>query len=148
MASDSKKAPTDAAIAKKIWASAPRGRPIPAAIKTVLAANGLGAFEQDIATLSRRVTTLKPLEGKSVPVGAPRLGGAPDLPLKIGWPELDGQLLTFVLQVEVEETLLSLFVGQRAESGEVEHQVLSVKPQSLQRRPVPTNPEWRVPELA
>lgn len=137
-----KKPVSDAALAKKIWDAAPRGLPVPAQVRASLATAGLAAFEQSIATLSRRVTVLRPLEGKSAAVGAPRLGGAPDLSLGTGWPEIDGQLLSFVLQVEVEDTALALFIG-RTDGGEVEHQVLAMKPGSLQRRPVPSDAAWR-----
>lgn len=141
-----KKPLSDAAAAKKIWDAAPRGLPVPAQVRAALASVGLAAFEQSIATLSRRVTVLRPLEAKSAAVGAPRLGGAPDLSLGTGWPEVDGQLLTFVLQVEVEDTALALFIGRSADAV-VEHQVLAMKPGSLQRRPVPSDASWRNPDL-
>lgn len=137
-----KKAVSDAAVAKKVWDAAPRGLPVPAPVRAALAAAGLTAFEQSIATLSRRVIVLRPLEAKSAAVGAPRLGGAPDLSLGVGWPEVEGELLTFVLQVEVEDTALALFLGRG-----VEHQVLAMKPGSLQRRPVPSEAPWRNQEL-
>ncbi|MDQ3265098.1 MAG: YwqG family protein [Myxococcota bacterium] len=130
-----------AEIAKRIWSSAPRGRPIPATVRRALAEVGLGAFEQDVASLSRRVMVLEPQEGRSVPVGVARLGGAPDLPLKEGWPEVEGELLSFILQVPVEDTLLALFAGG------TEHQVVAINPRSLQRRPVPTAAKWRDPHL-
>jgi len=49
--------------------------------------------------------------------------------------------------VTVAETLLALFVGQRPSTGEVEHQVLAINPNSLQRRPIPTGAVWREPGL-
>ena len=92
----------DAALAKKIWDAAPRGLPVPAQVRASLAAAGLAPFEQSIATLSRRVISLPLLDAKSAAVGAPRLGGAPDLSLAVGWPVIDGELITLVMHVEVE----------------------------------------------
>ncbi|MEZ4329238.1 MAG: DUF1963 domain-containing protein [Polyangiales bacterium] len=59
---------------------------------------------------------------RGLSLGASRIGGAPDLPVGMSWPDLGGGLLTFVAQVRLEELpplpgvplprhgLLSLFV--------------------------------------
>src|SRR5688500_16982517 len=37
---------------------------------------------------------------RRLPVGAPRIGGAPDLPPSVAWPEVDGRRLPFFAQLD------------------------------------------------
>lgn len=68
-------------------------------------------------------------------VGTSRLGGLPDLPAGLSWPESEGQLLTFVGQVNLAEVprlpvplpekgLLSFFLGIDEPASNIEHRVL------------------------
>ena len=69
-------------------------------------------------------------------VGRSRIGGAPDLPAGVAWPTVGGELLSFVLQLALDDLpplgrpalprqgLLSLFVGCNDSTRDVEHLVL------------------------
>src|SRR5262249_33113616 len=69
------------------------------------------------------------------PLGTSRLGGLPDLPAGRAWPERDGQLLTFVGQVNLAEVprlpvalrekgMLYFFLGVDEPASNIDHEVL------------------------
>ena len=68
-------------------------------------------------------------------LGTSRLGGLPDLPAGMAWPERDGQLLTFVGQVNLAEVprlpvpvpekgVLYFFLGIDEPASDIAHEVL------------------------
>jgi len=70
--------------------------------REILAAKGLARVTNDLEALSAdsiRVTT----HPGDVPVGASHLGGWPDLPEDVSWPERNGQALGFVAQFNLAE---------------------------------------------
>lgn len=73
-----------------------------AIIETSLADHGLTALTPAFVALIRpclRLTTKR----ATVAVGRSKLGGAPDLPASVAWPELDGVPMTFLGQVALDE---------------------------------------------
>ena len=97
----------------------------------------------------------------TVEIGGSRIGGAPDLPAGVAWPAFDGELLSLVLQVALDDLpalvrpplprqgLLSLFLGRNESTRDVEHLVLhtpSSSPQDLVRAQPPRTAAYRDPD--
>jgi uncharacterized protein YwqG len=90
---------------------------------------------------------------KRPPVGASRVGGTPDLPAGVEWPQADeGAYLFFVGQINLAECpptpplpasgLLSFFVEEDEDAGDVFHQVLySADTGALKRAKLPGDGE-------
>jgi hypothetical protein len=67
---------------------------------------GFGAARaRDLVALARSRILIKTRRSraKEVPLGASRLGGLPDLPRGLDWPEVDGQPMEFVGQLDLAE---------------------------------------------
>lgn len=66
---------------------------------------GLGDRANTLLKLARPVITLKAKRAseKSVPVGASKFNGDPDLPADLDWPEGDGSPLPFLAQINLAE---------------------------------------------
>jgi uncharacterized protein YwqG len=63
---------------------------------------GLGAHADALCALARYAIRLEPdPAGSPDPVGACRLGGTPDLPVDLPWPEGDGGPLSFLMQINL-----------------------------------------------
>lgn len=103
------------------------------ALGAALDAAGLGARIPEFGPLIRDTIaiTLRPAGKAGTALGATRLGGAPDLPADVAWPEVDGQALNFVGQFRLDDLapydihdqlpadgLLSIFVGVLVPPGE------------------------------
>ena len=56
------------------------------------------------ALLSNRMIA-SPVDAASVPIGGSRIGGRPDLPREAQWPTHQGEPLSFIAQVRLEEVL-------------------------------------------
>lgn len=71
----------------------------PEEMRTRLQAAGLGRLAEGLAALARPAIRLVPSAGEA----GSRIGGAPDLPPGLAWPEFRGQPQSFVAQVRCEE---------------------------------------------
>ncbi len=94
-------------------------------------------------------------------LGNSRLGGCPDLPVGAEWPAEDGQLYTFLLQVDLASVprfgdgplpaggRVYLFLGDLTAGKGVQHRVLFRLPTEVPLRmvPVPDGAEFLSPEL-
>ena len=75
-----------------------------AKVSEALSAAGLGQRAGDLASLARPSIhlTAKKVDPYSLPVGASRLGGQPDLP-GVAWPDKNGVPLAFIAQIRLED---------------------------------------------
>ncbi|GIG55683.1 hypothetical protein Lfu02_00550 [Longispora fulva] len=67
----------------------------------ILRRAGLTDRADDIAALCRPALALRTADGDTATVGASRFGGCPDLPDGATWPEQDGKLYMFLLQLDL-----------------------------------------------
>jgi hypothetical protein len=77
------------------------GPPVGPAWRALLAAEGLGTHVDALAPHVRPAVRLTTRKVDTVPAGASRLGGRPDLPDDIPWPSRDGRPLAFLAQIDV-----------------------------------------------
>jgi uncharacterized protein YwqG len=139
-------------------------------VRERLAAAGLARVADPIAALVRpaiRLKTTRVPEG-SIPLGASKVGGSPDLPREIDWPWWEGLPLSFVAQVNLGEAathdseralpptglLLFFWTDMRwdAERHSVEwiygthpvqgRAIYMPADTALERRPLPANPAF------
>jgi uncharacterized protein YwqG len=76
-----------------------------AGVQAAFMAAGLSRLVKDIDLLARpsiRLSTT-PVEESSVPLGASKLGGCPDLPAGIAWPEWQGLPQSFIAQIRLND---------------------------------------------
>jgi hypothetical protein len=119
-------------------------------------ATGLVGLADDLARLARLcVAAAESGPGEEAPVGGSRIGGAPDLPSKMPWPEVEGELLSFILQIDLaqvpleargalpESGVLALFLGSNECTTDVEHRLLLLEPGALVRRSPPKKARYR-----
>lgn len=66
---------------------------------------GLSTYAEELVALTRPTARLVP-SSAAARVGGTRVGGAPDLPTHIDWPEGDKGPLSFVLQVDLSDVAL------------------------------------------
>ena len=85
----------------------------------LLDAHGLTARRDAIAALIRPAIGLRTRAptGADLAVGATRVGGEPDLPLGVAWPEGDDGPLLFVLQVDLADVAALDLEGRLPEDG-------------------------------
>jgi uncharacterized protein YwqG len=76
-----------------------------AAIQKSLISVGLTHLAEHIDQLVRNSIRLltKPADEANMPIGASKLGGLPDLPPHISWPEWQGLPQSFIAQIRLEE---------------------------------------------
>ncbi len=112
-----------------------------------------------LRTFARPALALVEAPTVSTPeIGRSRIGGAPDLRPDTAWPSVDGELLSFVLQLVLDDLpplgrprlprrgLLSLFLGHNDSTRNVEHLVLYVpssSPKDLVRATPPDDASYR-----
>lgn len=66
---------------------------------------GMAAIAAEVAAVSReafRIQTSAATD-ETLPIGASKLGGLPDLPANIGWPDCEGAPLAFIGQISLRE---------------------------------------------
>jgi hypothetical protein len=128
------------------------------AVHALLEMSGFTAASEQIERLALPCLDILHLgSGHEAPIGASRLGGAPDLPGDVAWPSApSGALLSFYGQIDLAEPdvaaldvglpregLLSVFVGRFDVSKKPMPVSLLLSPtgSALQRRPSPAPPE-------
>jgi uncharacterized protein YwqG len=76
-----------------------------AAVQKNLTKAGLPQLAEQVDRLVRNSIRLltKPIEDADMPVGASKLGGLPDLPPHISWPQWQGVPQSFIAQMRLEE---------------------------------------------
>lgn len=92
---------------------------------------GLGHRFAAIAASARPAVTIRTADpGGPLSAGASRFGGCPDLPPGVAWPAVDGQLRTFLLQLDLaavppvpglplpDHGVLSFFAGDNATASD------------------------------
>jgi uncharacterized protein YwqG len=135
---------------KELGALGPRLRK---AIKSA----GLESCSKDLVRFARPCVAIVETDSKKdAPVGKSRIGGLPDLPPDVDWPEIEGELLSFILQINLKDVpgevsggllpskgLLSLFVGRNDSTSDVEHRVLFFDAAKLDRKDVPDDASFR-----
>ncbi len=67
--------------------------------------SGLGRVEDVLMERARYAIrlTLTPTTEDAVPVGASKMGGQPDLPTHVPWPEVSGRPMAFIAQINLQE---------------------------------------------
>lgn len=75
------------------------------ALKHQIRINDLDAIEDRIIALARHSVLIKrkPVNEDELPLGAPKLGGNPDLPQGFAWPHRGDKPLTFIAQFKLSE---------------------------------------------
>lgn len=71
--------------------------------RALLEAQGLGEFVPAVAPLTRPAVRMTTAASDRVGVGASRIGGQPDLPADVAWPEFQGAPLSFIAQIALAE---------------------------------------------
>ncbi|MBV9707278.1 MAG: DUF1963 domain-containing protein, partial [Chloroflexi bacterium] len=76
-----------------------------AAVQAAFVAAGLSRVVKDIDLISRASIRLyaMPVDVSALEVGASRLGGVPDLPTGIDWPQWKGLHQSFIAQIRLED---------------------------------------------
>ena len=76
-----------------------------AAFQAALVAAGLSRLVKDIDRLARPSIRLSATEADEslMNVGASKLGGVPDLPPGVSWPELKGEPQSFIAQIRLDD---------------------------------------------
>ncbi len=76
-----------------------------AGVQAAFAAAGIARLSKDIDRLARPSIRLKAssVAESTVPMGASRLGGTPDLPTNIAWPALNGVPQSFIAQLRLAD---------------------------------------------
>lgn len=96
-----------------------------------------GALARDLARFARLTVAAAVKQAPSQSrLGTSRLGGLPDLPAGTDWPAIDGEPLSFILQIDLGAVprrtrgmlpasgLLSLFLGRNESTTRIEHRLL------------------------
>lgn len=77
---------------------------------------------------------------KETPIGISRIGGAPDVPHDFVWPIHNGEPLTFLYQLLIDDQLIAVFIGDDDSGADVPHHVeFFAKGTPLAPATVPTN---------
>jgi hypothetical protein len=77
--------------------------PVGSAWRALLAGEGLGAHVGALEPHVRPAVRLTTRKVDTVPAGASRLGGRPDLPDDLVWPRRDGRPLAFLAQIDLAD---------------------------------------------
>ncbi|MDQ6423651.1 YwqG family protein [Paenibacillus sp. LHD-117] len=77
----------------------------------IIESSGLTRINKDLMnnlSYSNRMTAII-TEEENIPLGSSKIGGKPDLPSYIHWPNENGKILSFIAQVNLEEVELRLY---------------------------------------
>lgn len=76
-----------------------------ASVQAAFAAAGLSRLDKDIPLIARKSIriTATPVEESTLPLGASKIGGSPDLPVGGVWPEWKGLPQSFIAQIRLED---------------------------------------------
>jgi hypothetical protein len=85
--------------------------------RALLSASGLGDLVDELAPRARWAVRLGTAPVESLPVGASRLGGEPDLPGDLKWPRRNGTPMAFVAQLDLAEVAAVLPENPLPETG-------------------------------
>ena len=74
-------------------------------LRAAFTAAGLSRLLKDIDYISKTAIRLSttPVDESKLPIGASKLGGTPDLPTDITWPEWKGLSQSFIAQIHLED---------------------------------------------
>ena len=81
----------------------PEGENMQSELREAIERRGLSSRADDILAMAKEAVRLKSAPGEDAPVGASRLGGDPDLPPGLAWPEKAGRPIWFIAQIDLEE---------------------------------------------
>lgn len=86
-------------------------------ILSLIQKSGLTRISDDITSLLRYTISIKtsPVEAAELPLGRSKIGGLPDLPPEIDWPEWDDQPLPLIAQIRLAD------IASYNRSGELPH---------------------------
>ncbi len=130
-----------------------------AALEAAATKLGLAGAALDAARIFARpaLALVENPRGQVRAIGKTRVGGAPDLPPGSSWPSIDGELLSFVLQLRLDRLpaltyprlpahgLLSVFLGQNESTTNVEHCIVWSPALHLARLSRPRGAAFRDP---
>jgi hypothetical protein len=111
-------------------------------VLSLIQKSGLTRISDDITSLLRYTISIKtsPVGEAELPLGSSKIGGLPDLPAEIDWPEWDEQPLPLIAQIRLADIALYDRSGELPHGGML---YFFFNEEALESYP-PTHENWRV----